>query len=49
MKCDEEELEMTRITTPNTIMRFISVKQAIVTNPTPIGIQHYETDTKRNQ
>ncbi|MFM0579670.1 DUF1934 domain-containing protein [Streptococcus suis] len=49
IKCDEEELVMTRFSTPKSIMRFISGKEAIVTIPTPLGIQHFVTDTKRYQ
>ncbi|MBS8100188.1 DUF1934 domain-containing protein [Streptococcus suis] len=49
IKCDEEELVMTRFSTPKSIMRFISGKEAIVTILTPLGIQHFVTDTKRYQ
>lgn len=49
IKCDEEELVMTRFSTPKSIMRFISGKEAIVTIPIPLGIQHFVTDTKRYQ
>lgn len=45
IKCDEEELVMTRFSTPKSIMRFISGKEAIVTIPTPLGIQHFVTQT----
>lgn len=47
IKCDEEELVMTRFSTPKSIMRFISGKEAIVTIPTPLGIQHFVTQTSR--
>ncbi len=40
---------MTRFSTPKSIMRFISGKEAIVTIPTPLGIQHFVTATKRYQ
>lgn len=49
IKCDEEELVMTRFSTPKSIMRFISDKEAIVTIPTPMGIQHFVTNTKSYQ
>lgn len=47
IKCDEEELVMTRFSTPKSIMRFISGKEAIVTIPTPLGIQHFVTQTSQ--
>ena len=49
IKCDDEELVMTRFSTPKSIMRFISNKEAIVTIPTPMGIQHFVTNTKNYQ
>ncbi|HFI0159766.1 DUF1934 domain-containing protein [Streptococcus suis] len=45
MKCDEEELVMTRFSNPKSIMRFIKEQEAIVTIPTPMGIQHFVTQT----
>lgn len=47
IKCDEDELVMTRFSTPKSIMRFISGKEAIVTIPTPLGIQHFVTQTSQ--
>ncbi len=49
IKCDDEELVMTRFSTPKSIMRFISNKEIIVTIPTPMGIQHFVTNTKNYQ
>lgn len=49
IKCNEEELVMTRFSSPKTIMRFVREKEAIVTIPTPMGIQHFVTDTKHYQ
>lgn len=49
IKCDDEELVMTRFSTPKSIMRFISNKEVIVTIPTPMGIQHFVTNTKNYQ
>lgn len=49
IKCDDEELVMTRFSTPKSIMRFISNKEVIVTMPTPMGIQHFVTNTKNYQ
>ncbi|HFI0621511.1 TPA: DUF1934 domain-containing protein [Streptococcus suis] len=45
IKCDEEELVMTRFSNPKSIMRFIKEQEAIVTIPTPMGIQHFVTQT----
>ncbi|NQN54009.1 DUF1934 domain-containing protein [Streptococcus suis] len=45
IKCDEEELVMTRFSNPKSIMRFINEQEAIVTIPTPMGIQHFVTQT----
>lgn len=47
IKCDEDELVMTRFSTPKSILRFISGKEAIVTIPTPLGIQHFVTQTSQ--
>lgn len=49
IKCNEEELVMTRFSSPKTIMRCVREKEAIVTIPTPMGIQHFVTDTKHYQ
>ncbi|HFI0534723.1 TPA: DUF1934 domain-containing protein [Streptococcus suis] len=45
IKCDENELVMTRFSNPKSIMRFVKEQEAIVTIPTPIGIQHFVTQT----
>ncbi|HEM6082395.1 TPA: DUF1934 domain-containing protein [Streptococcus suis] len=45
IKCDEEELVMTRFSNPKSIMRFVKEQDAIVTIPTPMGIQHFVTQT----
>ncbi|MBY4986456.1 DUF1934 domain-containing protein [Streptococcus suis] len=45
LKCDEQELVMTRFSNPKSIMRFIKEQEAIVTIPTPMGIQHFVTQT----
>lgn len=45
LKFDDKELVMTRFSNPKTIMRFVKDGEAIVTLPTPMGIQHFVTDT----
>ncbi|HFU4060034.1 TPA: DUF1934 domain-containing protein [Streptococcus suis] len=45
IKCDENELVMTRFSNPKSIMRFVKKQEAIVTIPTPMGIQHFVTQT----
>ncbi|HFI0255942.1 TPA: DUF1934 domain-containing protein [Streptococcus suis] len=45
IKCDDNELVMTRFSTPKSIMRFVNNQEAIVTIPTPMGIQHFVTQT----
>lgn len=45
IKCDENELVMTRFSNPKSIMRFVKKQEAIVTIPTPMGIQHFVTKT----
>lgn len=45
IKCDEEELVMTRFSNLKSIMRFVKEQDAIVTIPTPMGIQHFVTQT----
>ncbi|HFI0419172.1 TPA: DUF1934 domain-containing protein [Streptococcus suis] len=49
IKCDEEELVMTRFSNPKSIMRFVKEQDAIVTIPTPMGIQHFVTQTSLYQ
>ncbi|HFU4202901.1 TPA: DUF1934 domain-containing protein [Streptococcus suis] len=45
IKCDDNELVMTRFSTPKSIMRFVNNQEAIVIIPTPMGIQHFVTQT----
>ncbi|MCQ8261417.1 DUF1934 domain-containing protein [Streptococcus suis] len=45
IKCDGKELVMTRFSSPKSIMRFVKEQDAIVTIPTPMGIQHFVTQT----
>ncbi|HEM2548310.1 TPA: DUF1934 domain-containing protein [Streptococcus suis] len=47
LKCDEQELVMTRFSNPKSIMRFVKNQEAIVTIPTPLGIQHFVTQTSQ--
>ncbi|HFI0645263.1 TPA: DUF1934 domain-containing protein [Streptococcus suis] len=49
IKCDENELVMTRFSNPKSIMRFVKEQDAIVTIPTPMGIQHFVTQTSLYQ
>ncbi|MGQ7461778.1 DUF1934 domain-containing protein [Streptococcus suis] len=49
LKCDQEELVMTRFSNPKSIMRFVKEDDAIVTIPTPMGIQHFITQTSLYQ
>ena len=50
LKCNDQELIMTRFSTPKSIMRFHRETPALVTIPTPVGLQTqtsvYELDTK---
>lgn len=45
MKADEDEFLMTRFSTPKTRFRFMPNQEAIVTLPTPLGIQQFVTRT----
>lgn len=45
LKFHDKELVMTRFSTPKSIMRFVKDEEAIVTLPTPMGIQHFVTVT----
>lgn len=45
LKAGDSELVMTRFSNPKSIMRFIKEQEAVVTIPTPMGIQHFVTDT----
>ncbi|MDW8749973.1 DUF1934 domain-containing protein [Streptococcus suis] len=47
LKCDEQELVMTRFSNPKSIMRFFKNQDAVVTIPTPLGIQHFVTQTSQ--
>ncbi|MDQ0222655.1 DUF1934 domain-containing protein [Streptococcus moroccensis] len=55
LKLDQDELVMTRFSDPKSIMRFVRAEDAIVTVPTPMGLQHLVTRThqlvfdKKNQ
>ena len=49
IKCDADELVMTRFSNPKSIMRFMPEKEAIVTLHTPLGIQHFVTATDHYQ
>ena len=46
IKCDDKELVMTRFSTPKSIMRFLPEKESVVALHTPLGLQHFVTDTK---
>ena len=45
LKCNEQELIMTRYSNPKSIMRFHRDNPALVAIPTPLGLQHLETQT----
>lgn len=47
LKCLPDELIMTRFSTPATIMRFVSQKEALVQLQTPMGVQSLLTQTDR--
>ena len=54
LKFHDEELVMTRFSTPKSLMRFIKGGEALVGIPTPIGMQqfitkirHYQVDLKK--
>lgn len=47
IKSGENELVMTRFSNPKSIMRFIADKDAVISLPTPVGIQHFMTSTHR--
>lgn len=49
LKCQDDELTMTRFSNPKSIMRFVHQEEVVVTVPTPIGIQHFVTNTTRYQ
>ncbi|MGT2924816.1 DUF1934 domain-containing protein [Streptococcus caviae] len=45
MKCSDEELAVTRFSTPKSTVRFHKDKKALASFPTPAGIQHFVTET----
>ena len=45
LKCNEQELVMTRYSTPKSIIRFHRENPALVAIPTPVGLQHLQTQT----
>lgn len=47
IKCATDELLMTRFSTPNSVMRFVPNAEAVVQVQTPMGIQHFVTQTSR--
>ncbi len=47
LKFQDEELVMTRFSTPKSLMRFI--KEALIGIPTPVGIQQFITKTSHYQ
>ncbi|MEY8463709.1 DUF1934 domain-containing protein [Streptococcus merionis] len=49
LKFDATELVMTRFSEPKSIMRFVKDQKAIVSLPTPMGIQQFVTDTHHYQ
>ncbi|MBY5035209.1 DUF1934 domain-containing protein [Streptococcus gallolyticus] len=49
IKAGMSDLTMTRFSTPKSIMRFVANEEAVVVIPTPMGLQHFVTDTQRYQ
>lgn len=45
IKAGDKELVMTRFSTPKSLMRFVLEEEVIVVIPTPMGLQHFVTDT----
>lgn len=45
LKCNDQELIMTRFSMPKSIMRFHRELTALVAIPTPVGMQHLQTQT----
>ena len=45
LKCNDQELIMTRFSTPKSIMRFHRELPALVAISTPVGMQHLQTQT----
>ncbi|WP_398587296.1 DUF1934 domain-containing protein [Streptococcus sp. sy010] len=46
IKCQNQEMIMTRFGQPNTIMRFVNGAYALASIPTPMGLQQLVTLTK---
>ena len=49
LKFHDEELVMTRFSTPKSLMRFIKGGEALIGIPTPIGMQQFITKTSHYQ
>ena len=49
LKFHDEELVMTRFSTPKSLMRFIKGGEALIGIPTPVGIQQFITKTSHYQ
>ena len=49
LKFQDEELVMTRFSTPKSLMRFIKGGKAVVDIPTPVGMQQFITETSHYQ
>ena len=45
IKLNKEELVMTRFSNPKSIMRFSAKAPTLLQIPTPLGVQHFLTDT----
>ncbi|WP_057490576.1 DUF1934 domain-containing protein [Streptococcus orisasini] len=45
IKCSDEEILVTRFSSPKSTMRFHKDKKALASLPTPVGIQHFVTET----
>lgn len=49
LKFDERELQITRFSQPKSVMRFIKEEKALLTLPTPLGIERFVTVTNHYQ
>ncbi|MGT2906408.1 DUF1934 domain-containing protein [Streptococcus dentiloxodontae] len=47
IKCNDQELIMTRFSSPKSILRFHREVEALVTISTPMGVQHLMTETSK--
>ncbi|MGT2933379.1 DUF1934 domain-containing protein [Streptococcus catagoni] len=45
LKCYEKGLTMTRYSTPKSLMKFHRDQKQAIAIPTPLGLQHFVTDT----